>query len=211
MMAKTTHSTTNQNTLGSVPIATEPTDPVPLQQAGGGSDTIWATNAVYYPQVSVSVEKQWGWNAQELKPIGQLQVLQVPFEMRLKEVAWYPQDHNITLNIYRNHTIVGTAGRNRISKYNLRYQAGNLCYFQTSSYIRLATWVTLALQWEIQRDISPVQSDSQAAAADIMAGLQDIEAEGNQQTQSQLAAPSVEPVEPRKTNRFVTWIKNRWR
>ena len=148
-MARTTHSTGLQTTTGPVPTAVLPTDPVPLSQAGNAVDIIWSAHSGLLPQVTVSRQVHWKWTC-ELFELGLAsEPKRVPFQMRLKEVGWYPNDRNVTLNVYRSDQVVATIGRNAHAYLNLLFNADQKAYFGTSSFIRLATGWTLAARWDI--------------------------------------------------------------
>ena len=184
-MARTTRSTGMQNTVGPVPIATLPTDPVPLSQSG--SDSIWGTDHGRWPEVTVSVQKPFAWDAKELQPLNIPQPIVVPFLMRLKEVDWYTFDRTISLNVVRGGQVVATAGPNAHSEFDLLFQPNQQAYFITSSFIRLATSWTLAVRWEIvSRSV-----DKPAAELPELEGIQaakDVALQTVQQTTQQSPA-----------------------
>ena len=209
MMAKTTNSTTNQNTLGQVGLAAAPTDIVPYQQIGEIEigEFFQASQWGIIPAVSQPSQHFWNWRFEPASVLGQSSV---PGPMRLKGIRW--ANNGYQLEVYRDTTQIGRVNPNSWKTFNTQFQTNSKLTFRVgpkSPGYPFSVIVFYQALWLPNQDTGQVES--QAAAADIMSGLQDIEAEGIQEKQSQLAAPSIEPVEPRKTNRFVTWIKNRWR
>ena len=208
-MARTTKSNITQRTVGPVPLAVEPTDPVPLAQSG--SDSIWGTDHGRWPEVTVSVQKPFAWDAKELQPLNIPQPIVVPFLMRLKEVDWYTFDRTISLNVVRGGQVVATAGPNAHSEFDLLFQPNQQAYFITSSFIRLATSWTLAVRWEIvsrsvDRQLNPAEVLPNTAPAEP-----DTESERIPTPLSQPPDQLAAPVESHKTNRFAAWIRRQWK
>ena len=206
-MARTPRSAGTQNTLGPVGLAVNPNDIVPLRQAG--ADSIWGTDHGRWPEVTVSVQKPFAWDAKELQPLNIPQPIVVPFLMRLKEVDWYTFDRTISLNVVRGGQVVATAGPNSHSEFDLLFQPNQQAYFITSSYIRLATSWTLAVRWEIvSRSVdAPVEIES------VLSSIPDLEQPQAVTPIPQIEQPlaAAEPITAKGSNRFSSWIKRRFK
>ena len=211
-MARTTHNWVTQGTLGIVPEAELPTDPVPLSQAGtSGNDVMWYSSAGNWPQVTVSVSKRFGWNAAEVRLSAFPYT--VPFEQRLKEVYWHTFSRNHRLNVWRGNPpstpmkIVATVGNNTHAYFDLLYQPLWRCYFEPDSTIRLSTSWTLLTRWEIvSRDvpeIEPVEVTSLTTGLGPTSGLQSTALNPENQ--------DVPEIVERPGNRWISWIRRKWR
>ena len=164
-MARTTRSTGLQNTVGPVPTATLPTDPVPLSQSGV-SNVIWGHAHGRAAEVTVSRKLGFYWDAgvYDGEP-----PLAMPFEMRLKGVGWYPYGKNWDLNVIRNTTVVATVGANSYTDLDILFQPVLNGWFQTSSFVRLAFNWNLMTYWEIVSK-SGIGMQQPAADPELAAG-----------------------------------------
>ena len=206
-MARTTKSNITQRTVGPVPTAVEPTDPVPLSQ-GGGFDTIWG--AAQGSQAAVPESRQWDWLWNSEIVTGGAPYT-VPFLMRLKEVDWRVIGHTpVTLNVFRNYQLVATVGSGTHSNLNLLFQPNQVGFFRTSSFVRLQFSWQLLTRWEIVSrsvdtaavpDVLPVTAltTGRGPTAGIMSRLQ---------TQENQDVPEI-AASPKKG--FAAWIKRRFR
>ena len=207
-MARTTHSTTNQNSLGPVGLAAEPDDIVPLKQAGS-SDIIWGHAHGRAAEVTVSRKLGFYWDAgvYDGEP-----PLAMPFEMRLKGVGWYPYGKNWDLNVIRNTTVVATVGANSYTDLDILFQPVLNGWFQTSSFVRLAFNWNLLTYWEIvSKSGSRVEQVPAEVLSSMAPGMQDIESERIQEPLYQSPEQLAAPVESQKTNRLAAWIRRRWK
>ena len=204
-MARTTRSTVNQNTLGIVPEAVLPTDPVPLSQSGGGSNTLWFATQGIVPVKSVSQVEIWIWNCQYniQKPFN------IPFTLRLKELHWNVWDHStIRLNVdLQGGGIKGFIEPGQTKQFDILFTPPQLPTFRTDGFLRQGFRWQLAARWEIVSTApTPMEVLSNMAPE-----MPDIESERIQeplyQSPDQLAAP----VESQKTNRLAAWIRRRWK
>ena len=205
-MARTPRSAGMQNTLGPVPQAVLPTDPIPLSQ-GAGFDTIWG--AAQGTQAAVTESRQWDWLWNSEIVTGGAPYT-VPFLMRLKEVDWRVIGHTpVTLNVFRNYQLVATVGSGTHSNLNLLFQPNQVGFFRTSSFVRLQFSWQLLTRWEIvsRSATAPVEVES------VLSSIPDLEqlqaATPIPQIEDQL--PAVEPIAAKGSNRFSSWIKRRFR
>ena len=147
-MVKTPNSTINQVTVGPVPVATEPTDPVPLSQAG--AVTIWVNDRGVLPQIAVSKQTSYSWDAKiiDLTDPAETPFRSSPYSMRLKEIRWV-NSRNHSLNIVRNNRVIATVPSGPRNEFNFLYEPGDQLLFTTSDFIRLQTSWSLIIRWEL--------------------------------------------------------------
>ena len=202
-MARTTRGTYTQGTVGPVPTAVLPTDPVPLEQAGS-ANTLWFATQGIVPVKSVSQVEIWIWNCQYniQKPFN------IPFTMRLKELHWNVWDHStIRLNVdLQGGGIKGFIEPGQTKQFDILFTPPQLPTFRTDGFLRQGFRWQLAARWEIvtTAPVAAGEPETQAAPdpiAEVLAPIPQIE--------QPLTAAA--PIAAKGSNRFASWIKRRFR
>ena len=205
-MARTPRSAGTQNTLGPVGMAVLPTDPVPLEQAAS-SNIIWISKSGRKVSQTTPYKWNWTWNAEGPLDFQTNFPVNVPYALRLKEVAWHYNGY--ALNIFRNNHIVATIQPNSVNEFNLLWQYDTSCYLRTTATTNQAFSWDLTMRWEkigdMQEVTKPVEEPGTQAfpdpIAEVLAPIPQIE--------QPLAA--TKPIAAKGSNRFSSWIKRRFR
>ena len=202
MMARTTRGTYTQGTVGPVPTATEPTDPVPLEQAGqsGIGSILQVTKWEIIPVAQRASQHFWNWR---FMPASALNQSVVPGQMRLKGIRW--ANNGFVLEVYKNGSRVATIGPNSWKTFNILFAANDKLTFrvgpESTGYAYSAIvyytpeWLPTSPQTEPRTQAVP------DPIAEVLAPIPQIE--------QPLAAAA--PIAAKGSNRFASWIRRRFR
>ena len=202
-MARTTHNWVTQGTVGIVPEAVLPTDPVPLSQAGG-SDIIWVAQSGRFDDTRTN-PINWVWDGIYADDFTRTYPVNVPYKMRLKQVGWHFNGY--PLDIYRAGQKVGTIQPNSATKFNLLYQYNTSMWLRKQTQSRLPFSWTLTMKWQLEVMTAP--EDVQPVPAPVPGGApQDLITDAINVKHTQQSDPEI--VE-RPGNRWISWIRRKWR
>ena len=202
-MARTPRSAGQQNTLGPVGMAVLPTDPVPLEQSGGGT---WIGSQGVESTISTSKQYIWVWNAE----INIAKPFNFPFNARLKEVYWRMWDHTpvspLLVKRGNNYQTVATIQSGVPQKLDLQF-GPEIMIFQTSNFIRLGFRWQIAAKWQIESPAAPSQIET------VLSSIPDLEQPQAATPIPQIEQPlaATEPIAAKGSNRFSSWIRRRFR
>ena len=197
-MARTTHNWVTQGTLGIVPEAELPTDPVPLSQASGGNfsyivkmvkDTTAATN-FWFDFFGNKSNDRFG--------------AEIPGPLRVKSVK--VTGAAFSFSIWRNGTLVAAVAANSQRKLDLLFKAhshfamtfGN----PTVRYTAHAFFEIEPLWFESIEDVQPAPAPEPGGApADLIPNITILNPENQ----------DIPEIVERPGNRWISWIRRKWR
>ena len=202
-MARTTHNWVTQGTVGIVPEAVLPTDPVPLSQASGGdSNTFWLMTG---GRNSGSGKPKWLWTG-DGPYLTNIPVF-IPFTARLKQVGWYY--YNNPLKLFRNTstTVIATIQPNTTVDFNFLFRKNKDCFFQVQNNIGGDYSWNLFTKWELEvmtapEDVQPAPAPVPGGApVDLIPNITVLNPENQ----------DVPEIVERPGNRWISWIRRKWR